>query len=216
MVVLCSIGIICHVYYTFCEPCIQTDMGYGMPYDCQLYHKNTIYGVQQQTFSLMNLMQHGTIIQYIEDDHKPMNKEECYVSQESEPDFNSVYVYVNYTFTAYYDIQVMKARLVSLTCQRNMLRREEYRYRLSLILNNYNYHDHFKVKFTDNFTHEQLHGGGTMATWLFSELEKYAVKPYQYSMHDIFEYGIHVPREQLHKYASGASCCANVPLRLLS
>jgi len=61
---------------------------------------------------------------------------------------------VNYTFTAYYDIQVMKARLVSLTCQCNMLRREEYRYRLSLILNNYNYHDHFKVKFTDNFTHE--------------------------------------------------------------
>src|SRR5882762_5232388 len=39
--VLCSIGIIYYVYYAFCEPFIQTDMGYGSPYDCRLYHENS-------------------------------------------------------------------------------------------------------------------------------------------------------------------------------
>jgi len=216
MLVLYSVGIICYVYYAFCEPLTQKDIGYGSPYNCQLYNKNTICGIQQQSFSVMNLMEHGTITQYIKDNWKPMNEEKHYVNQEREPDFYTVYVYINYTFTTYYDIQVMKARLVRLTCQRNQLRKEEYKYHLSLISTNYNYHDHFKIKFTDSFIHEQLHGGGTMATWLFSELEKYAVKPSQYSRDDIFEYGVHVPREQLHKYASGALCCANIPLQLLS
>ena len=214
--VLCSIGIIYYVYYAFCEPFIQTDMGYGSPYDCRLYHENSMYDIQQQNFSVMNCMKQGTITQYIEDNHKPMNKGKHYIYQKFKPDFYSDYECINYTFTAYYDIQIIKVRLVNPVCQCITLRKEEYRYRLSLILINYDYHGHFKIKFANKFTHERLHGGGTMATWLFSELEKYAVKPYPYSMDDVFEYGVHVPREQLHKYTRGVLCYANVPLWLLS
>jgi len=161
MVVLCSVGITCYVYYAFHELFIQTDMDYVVSYDPWLYHENMIYGIQQQSFSGIYLMEYSTITQCIEGNYEHWHQEEHHVNQEFEPDSYSAYVYVNYM-------------------------------------------------------HEQLHGGGTIATWLFSELDKYAAKPYQYSMDDIFEYGAHVPREQLHRYAGGTLCCANIPLWLLS
>jgi len=59
------------------------------------------------------------------------------------------------------------------------------------ILNNY--HKHLKtLSATEDYRCKQLYGGGIMATWLFSEIEKYAMKPYHYSMDDVFEYGVNV------------------------
>ena len=83
-------------------------------------------------------------------------------------------------FTPHYDIQVIKSKLVSLACQRNSLRKEEYRYCILHILNNY--HNHLKISSaTKDFRHKKLYSSGIMATWSFSEIEKYAMKPYHYS-----------------------------------
>jgi len=47
-----------------------------------------------------------------------------------------------------------------------------------------------------------------MATWLFQEIEKYAMKPYHYSMDDVFEYGVNVHSSLLHEYTRDGLCCA--------
>jgi len=122
--------------------------------------------------------------------------------QSFKPSYFSDYIFINHIFTAHYDIQVIKSKLVNLACQRNSLRKEEYRYHMLHILNNY--HNYLKIiSATKDFRHKQLYGGGVLATWSFSEIEKYANKPYHYSMDDVFVYGVHVHSSLLHEYTRG-------------
>ena len=213
MVILCSIGMICHVCYALYEPFIQNMSGQSY-HDFHLYCGKPSSNISYHNIVDVHLMECSTIMLFTEDNHKHLY-EEHYVQPEFKPLHLSKYVCIKYTFSAHYDIQVIKSKLVSLACQRNSLRKEEYKYRILHILNNH--HKHLKtLSAIKDYRHKQLYGGGTMATWLFSEIEKYAMKPYHYCMDDIFEYGINVHSSLLHEYTRGDLCCANVPLWLLS
>jgi len=214
MVILCSIGMIFHVCYVLYELFIQNMSGQSY-YDPCLYCGKPSNNISHHNIVDVHLMEYDTITLFTEDNHKHLSEEEHYVRPEFKPLYFSKYVCIKYTFFAHYDIQVIKSKLVNLACQCNSLRKEEYRYRMLRILNNY--HKHLKtLSETNDYRNKQLYGGGIMATWLFSEIEKYAMKPYHYSMDDVFEYGVNVHSSLLHEYIRGDLCCANVPLWLLS
>jgi hypothetical protein len=214
MMMLCCVGMICCVYCVLYEPFIQ-NMSSGLSNNSHLFCGNSLNGIPQHIDFDLCLMKYNTIIILTEDNHEHLSKEENHIKPEFKPLYFSDYIFINHIFTPHYDIQVIKSKLVSLACQHNSLRKEEYRYCILHILNNY--HNHLKIcSATKDFRHKKLYGGGIMATWSFSEIEKYAMKPYHYSMDDVFVYGVHAHSSLLHEYTRGDLCWANVPLWLLS
>src|SRR5882762_3968834 len=175
MMILCSIGMICHVCYILYEPFIQNMSGQSY-HDSHLYCGKPSNNVSHHNIVDVHLIEYNTTMLFTEDNHKHLSEEEHYVRRKFKPSYCSEYVCIKYTFSAHNDIQVIKSKLVSLACQCNSLRKVEYRYCMLYILNNY--HKHLKtLSATEDYRCKQLYGGGIMATWLFSEIEKYAMKP---------------------------------------